>query len=594
MDDEIHAEYCRRLEVRRKSQKRLNQRHTNLGNGRLMLAILASYLGIKAFGYHALSPIWILFPVFFFILLAMIHEYVIRALSRSSRAIAFYERGLARLENRWTGTGETGDRFSDSSHPYSTDLDLFGQGSLFQMLSTARTPMGEDTLAEWLTHAAPIRVVRQRQQVVCELRPKLDLREDLSVIAESLRSRIHPKALSSWGEGKLLLEGRWVRIIALVLGCLGVLSLVAWATWGARGPFVMMVVVNVSFSLWFRKRIQVAVDAAETAAHDLVLLSQVLARFEREIFQAPRLVELQSALKTCGWPPSRRIARLNRLVVLLDSRRNLFIKAIDPLVFWTLHLTFMVESWRKESGADIRSWLSAVGELEALLALANYSFEHPGDAFPEIVEEGPCFAGEGIAHPLIPEGRAVRDDLQLNSRLQIMVVSGSNMSGKSTLLRTVGVNTVLALAGAPVPAHRLRLSPLAIGASIHILDSLQSGVSRFYAEITRLRGILDLTLGPLPVLFLVDEFLQGTNSHDRRIGAEAIVRSLVERGAIGLVTTHDLALTQIAEGLSPLAGNVHFEDQLIDGQLHFDYKLRPGIVHKSNALELMRSVGIDI
>jgi DNA mismatch repair ATPase MutS len=319
-----------------------------------------------------------------------------------------------------------------------------------------------------------------------------------------------------------------------------------------------------------------------------------LARFEREIFQAPRLVELQSALKTCGWPPSRRIARLNRLVVLLDSRRNLFIKAIDPLVFWTLHLTFMVESWRKESGADIRSWLSAVGELEALLALANYSFEHPGDAFPEIVEEGPCFAGEGIAHPLIPEGRAVRNDLQLNSRLQIMVVSGSNMSGKSTLLRTVGVNTVLALAGAPVPAHRLRLSPLAIGASIHILDSLQSGVSRFYAEITRLRGILDLTLGPLPVLFLVDEFLQGTNSHDRRIGAEAIVRSLVERGAIGLVTTHDLALTQIAEGLSPLAGNVHFEDQLIDGQLHFDYKLRPGIVHKSNALELMRSVGIDI
>jgi len=145
-----------------------------------------------------------------------------------------------------------------------------------------------------------------------------------------------------------------------------------------------------------------------------------------------------------------------------------------------------------------------------------------------------------------------------------------------------------------VPAQRLRLSPLAIGASIHVQDSLQSGVSRFYAEITRLRRILDLTLEPLPVLFLVDEFLQGTNSHDRRIGAEAIVRSLVKRGAIGLVTTHDLALTQIAEELSPLARNVHFEDQLIEGQLHFDYKLRPGIVQKSNALELMRSVGIDV
>ena len=356
----------------------------------------------------------------------------------------------------------------------------------------------------------------------------------------------------------------------------------------------MMVVVNVAFSLWFRKRIQAAVDAADTAADHLVLLLQVLARFERETFQTPRLVELQSKLETCGWPPSKRIARLNRLVVLLDSRRNLFIKVVDPLVFWTLHLAFMVENWRRESGSAIRSWLSAVGELEAILALANYSFEHPGDAFPEIVDDGPCFVGEAIAHPLIPEGRAVRNDLQLDSRLQILIVSGSNMSGKSTLLRTVGVNTALALAGAPVPARRLRRSPLAIGASSHILDSLQSGVSRFYAEITRLRGILDLTLGSLPVLFLVDEFLQGTNSHDRRIGAEAIVRSLVERGAIGLVTTHDLALTQIAEGLSPLAGNVHFEDQLIDGQLHFDYKLRPGIVHKSNALELMRSVGIDI
>jgi DNA mismatch repair ATPase MutS len=211
-----------------------------------------------------------------------------------------------------------------------------------------------------------------------------------------------------------------------------------------------------------------------------------------------------------------------------------------------------------------------------------------------MTEEGPCLVAKGIAHPLIPERRAVRNDLQLDNHLQILVVSGSNMSGKSTLPRTVGVNTALALAGAPVRAHRFRLSPLAIGASIHIQDSLQDGVSRFYAEITHLRRILDLTLGPLPVLFLVDEFLQGTNSHDRRIGAEAIVRRLVERGAIGLVTTHDLALTQIAEELSPLAGNVHFEDQLKDGGLEFDYKLRPGIVQKSNALELMRSVGINI
>jgi hypothetical protein len=555
---------------------------------------VAIYLGVKSFGYHALSPLWILFPGISFFFLAIIHESIIRALNRSSRAIAFYERGLARLDNRWTGTGEAGERFLDSSHAYSRDLDLFGLGSLFQLLSTARTRMGEDTVAKWLTGPASLHIVCQRQQAVRELRPRLDLREDLAVIAESLRSGIQPEALASWGEGKLLSGQRWVRGVALVLGCLGILSLAAWASLGVIRFFVIMVFLNVLFGLPLCKKVQVAVDAAEGAGHDLVLLSQVLARLESEVFQTPRLVELQSALKTCGWPPSRRIARLNRLVVLLDSRRNLFIKAVDPLVFWTLQLAYMVENWRRESGPAIRGWLSAVGELEATLALANYAFEHHGDVLPEMTEEGPCLVAKGIAHPLIPERRAVRNDLQLDNHLQILVVSGSNMSGKSTLPRTVGVNTALALAGAPVRAHRFRLSPLAIGASIHIQDSLQDGVSRFYAEITHLRRILDLTLGPLPVLFLVDEFLQGTNSHDRRIGAEAIVRRLVERGAIGLVTTHDLALTQIAEELSPLAGNVHFEDQLKDGGLEFDYKLRPGIVQKSNALELMRSVGINI
>ena len=195
-------------------------------------------------------------------------------------------------------------------------------------------------------------------------------------------------------------------------------------------------------------------------------------------------------------------------------------------------------------------------------------------------------------HPLLPAATMVRNDVRLDDRTRLLVVSGSNMSGKSTLLRTVGINVVMALAGAPVRAIRLRLSPLAIGASIHILDSLQTGASRFYAEITRLREIVELTNGPLPLLFLLDEILSGTNSHDRRIGAEAVVRELVERGAIGLVTTHDLALTRIVENLGTLAANVHFEDHLENGKMKFDYKMHPGVVQRSNALELMRAVGL--
>lgn len=235
-----------------------------------------------------------------------------------------------------------------------------------------------------------------------------------------------------------------------------------------------------------------------------------------------------------------------------------------------------------------------MGELEALGSLAGYSYEHPQDPFPELAEGEGCFEGEGLGHPLIPEARNVRTDLRLSREPCVLIISGSNMSGKSTLLRTVGTNTVMALAGAPVRARRLRLSAMEVGASIRIQDSLQAGASRFYAEITRLRQIVELTKGGLPVLFLLDEILHGTNSHDRVIGAEGVVRGLIERGAIGMVTTHDLALARIADELAPLAANVHFEDHLEDGKITFDYHLRPGVVQRSNALELMRSVGLEV
>ncbi len=237
--------------------------------------------------------------------------------------------------------------------------------------------------------------------------------------------------------------------------------------------------------------------------------------------------------------------------------------------------------------------------MEALSSFAGFHYERPSYAFPELAfpesaEQSPYFEGQALAHPLLPEDGVVANDVTITGELQVLVVSGSNMSGKSTLLRTIGVNTVLAQAGAPVRARRLRLSPLTVAASIRIQDSLREGASRFYAEIKRLRQIMQLADGPTPVLFLIDEFLHGTNSHDRRIGAEAIVRGLVERRAIGLITTHDLALAHIAEALGAVGRNVHFQDHLEDGRMRFDYKMRPGIVEKSNAIELMRSIGLEV
>jgi DNA mismatch repair ATPase MutS len=267
---------------------------------------------------------------------------------------------------------------------------------------------------------------------------------------------------------------------------------------------------------------------------------------------------------------------------------------LSLLTLLTLQIAFAIEKWRTRWGASLGPWIATIGEFEALCALAGYAYERPADPMPEIAEDGPWFEGEDLRHPLIPASRAVGNDVSLNRTMQVLVVSGSNMSGKSTLLRTVGINAVLAFAGAPVRARRLKISPLTLGATMRVHDSLQEGTSRFYAEIVRIRRIVDDASGAIPAMFLLDEILHGTNSHDRAIGAEGIVRGLVGRGAIGLVTTHDLALAKVADAMAPRAANVHFEDQFVEGKLLFDYRMKPGVVVKSNALELMRAVGLKI
>jgi DNA mismatch repair ATPase MutS len=278
----------------------------------------------------------------------------------------------------------------------------------------------------------------------------------------------------------------------------------------------------------------------------------------------------------------------------LNWRLNHFFLFFSLFILWATQFAFAIEAWRKRCGPKVGLWLPAVGELEALCSLAGYAYEHPSDPFPEIADGDPYFEAIDLRHPLLPQERSVANSVRLGGELRLMVVSGSNMSGKSTLLRTVGVNAALAQAGAPVRATRVRLSRFAMGATLRIQDSLQTGTSRFYAEIKRIHDIMELTRGDLPVLFLLDEILHGTNSHDRAVGAEAVVRGLIDRGAIGLVTTHDLALAQVADALAPRAINVHFEDHIENGRMIFDYKLRQGVVEKSNALELMRAVGLDV
>jgi hypothetical protein len=331
-------------------------------------------------------------------------------------------------------------------------------------------------------------------------------------------------------------------------------------------------------------------------ADELAAVAVLAAVVERERWQSPRLREIQVALASEGVPASRRIAQLVTRVEWFESRRNPFYALVSAPFLVTTQLSFAIQGWRAHHGQQAAGWLERLGELEALVSLATYAFEHPEQPFPDVVpdEQGPLYEAVAVAHPLLPPATRVANDVSLNPETRLLLVTGSNMSGKSTLLRTVGVTAVLALAGAPVPAARLRLSRLELGATLRTSDSLQAGVSRFFAEIQRLRAIAVLTERTPLVLFLLDEILHGTNSQDRFAGAAALVRVLVGRGAIGLVTTHDLSLARIVDQLAPAARNVHFEDVITEDRLQFDYKLRPGVVSRGNALALMKLVGLPV
>jgi len=586
-------EYRERLGRRKAEADRLAARDRFLSYARL-LVFLAAGVALVVWWRGGVSVWWLGLPALAFAALIRSHDRVIRARLAAERSIGFYERGLSRIEDRWTGDGETGERFRSDEHPYANDLDLFGPGSLFQLLSIARTRPGEERLASWLTRAASPEEVKHRQEAVTELTPALDLREELSLAGTDIRAGVNGDALVAWAEGGPLLGVQWLRGIAVMLTAAALGTAGYGVGTGEYAPFVTIVTLEILFFLPLRSRVLRSLHAAGSPARDLDILAHVLERLERQDFQATRLVTLRRSLDTSGVPASAAIRRLHHLVELHDWQHNQFFAPVAAALLWGTHLAWAIEGWRRTHGSEVRAWLHTVGNFEALSSLSAYRYEHPEDVWPEIVSEGAGFDGTGIGHPLIPAARSVRNDIRLWGDTRMLLVSGSNMSGKSTLLRTVGINTVLALAGAPVRATTLRITPLAIGATLRIQDSLQEGRSRFYAEITRIRDIAETARGPVPLLFLLDELFHGTNSHDRLAGASGVLRSLVDRGAIGLITTHDLALTAVADALAPRAVNVHFEDRFEAGELHFDYRVKPGPVTRSNAIALMRAVGLDV
>ena len=578
-----------------KSAATWGRRERRLSHARLVVFVLGLVIGWLAFGSHQIASGWMLPPVLIFAVLVVLHERVIRRMNLAVRTADFFKSGLARLDGKWQGQGHSGANHFDPTHPYANDLDIFGSGSLFELLCTVRTSAGENLLAQWLLEPVAAEVARQRQVAVRELIPRVALRRDLSLLGEKIGSRVSSQRLVEWGEAPSSLPAdawRWAGI-ALTLFTLG--GLAAWILSGAGAiPFLFALGLQCAFALALRPRVVAALAAAEAPSQDLSVLAGLLARVENEPMQSERLVSLSSSLTGQTMPPSKRIAQLRGLMEMIDARKNQFFAPFAGLLLWGTQMAFALERWRANCGSTLGPWIETAAEIEVLCALSGYAYENPDNVFPEIVDSGPIFQGKGLGHPLIDEAECMRNDLTLGEGCQALVMSGSNMSGKSTMLRTVGCSAVLTFTGAPVRATSLRISPLQIGASIRISDSLKEGTSHFLAEIKRLRQVVDLTDGAWPVFFLLDEVLHGTNSHDRQIGADAVLRGLLDRGATGIVTTHDLALARIADHEELGVRNVHFQDSIEDGQMSFDYKLREGVVTRSNAIELMRSIGLDV
>jgi hypothetical protein len=595
----VVAEYRSRLDRHRAAAAALDRRHVAFGNVRLGLLAAFVALAVVAYRSPAVEGFWLVVPAAAFAAIAWRHGLTLNARERAARAVAVYERGLARLEDRWAGTGESGERFRKAGHPFADDLDLFGRGSLFDLLSGPRTRGGEEVLAGWLLAPSPVASLLERQQAVDEMATRLDLREDLATLGPDVRVGVDREVLVAWALAPARLTSTWPRLVLPLLAVASTSLVVWWVATGVPPAGVVPLLAAQGLVAWrYRSRATALAKAVERHGRDLTLLSTLLARIEREPVTSPRLARLREMLEASGHRPSAEIARLARLVDVLTSRRNQIFAPIAALWLIGTQTAFAVDAWRRRVGPAVPGWLDAVAEFEAIVALATYRYEHPEDPFPTLTDGPALFDGRALAHPLLPRADAVANDVVIGGTdAALWLVSGSNMSGKSTLLRAVGLNAVLAQAGAPVCASSLAMTPLAVGGTLRIQDSLQEGRSRFFAEITRLQQIVSLARRPddgPAVLFLLDELLSGTNSHDRRHGAAAILKGLVDLGAIGLATTHDLALATVVADLGPKARNVHFEDRFEDGVLHFDYRLRPGVVQGSNALALMRSVGLEV
>ena len=515
--------------------------------------------------------------------------------SRMWRLKRFYDRAVERVKGNWASAGIAGDCFAGADHVYARDLQVFGDGSLFELLCIVRTSIGQRGLANYLLEAPALDETLLRQEAVRELRGRVELREKIAMLGQFDFAESRWNTFEEWLTSPKVTFFRPLPILSAITSGLlaglvlaGFTAAVSWAH--VAGWIGALIGFHAVIGLVFRRKVTGMLDWVRPISIETQVLREGLALLANEQFESSKLRRLSDQVR--GGSASLR--KLERLVNALAERDKEFFYLFSRLLLVGTQLCMAIEQWRREHGDALHGWLEAWAEFEALSALAGYAYENPGNTFPEFSKNEACFEALALGHPLLSHSSYVANDVELHRESSFYVISGSNMSGKSTLLRSIGLNAVLAFAGAPVRASALRLSGLSIIASMSILDSLLNGKSKFLAEVERLRLAIELAEGTKSVLFLIDEILGGTNSRDRRIAAEAVVRTLVNRGAIGALSTHDLALTEIASAEGLRGVNVHMGSRNQQDPMDFDYMLKPGVTTEANALAIARMAGVPV
>ena len=518
-----------------------------------------------------------------------------READRLWRAQRFTERALDRVQGEWPSRGDSGDEFRDPTHPYAADLQILGEGSLFEFLSTARTGVGRRGLAGYLLETAPLAEIQERQEAIRELLPQTGLREAVAALGPFESSESQWQTFAGWLDSPPLAFPALARRIlpftssaVVLLMAAGLMGLVPWlrvTVWTAP-----LLAFHAALGLLFRRRVRRAIDRLHLLSAEIQVVREGLELLAGRRFASTKLRRL--AEQAAGAPAALR--QLERLLMVLGERNKDWFYLPFLVLMAGTQLSMAIERWRAAHGPALRGWLDAWAEFEALNSLACYAYENPSHAFPQLSDAGAHLQARGLGHPLLPYDACVPNDVALDAQSRFYIVSGSNMSGKSTLLRAIGLNAVLAQAGAPVRAESLRLSRFSVVASFSPAESLRNGTSRFLAEVDRLKQAILLAAAETPVLFLVDEIFSGTNSSDRRVASEAVIRTLVARGAMGAISTHDLALAEIARRADLGGVNMHMGSREGGGPLDFDYRLKAGVTTEANALAIARMAGVDV